>query len=244
MIIRALGPHPISVQALIELTGAAPVTVRRDLTELEGQGLLRRVHGGALAVDLRGRPMPYAVRAAENAPGKAAIAAVLASLISDDMSLVLDNGTTMVAAAEALSGRRLTALCLSLRSAMALADAGSATVLTPGGAVAAESLRYSAASCLTALDSFRADVAIMGTCAATAEHGLTVTTHEDAQVKRAIIASASRVVLAATGDKLARTSSFRFGTLTDLDDVVTTSDAPQSTLDAFADANVTVHIAD
>ncbi len=239
---RALGATPVSVQSLIELTGVAPITVRRDLAELEGKGMLRRVHGGAVAVDLRGKPMPYAIREAENAEGKAAIASMVASLVDDDMSVIMDNGSTIVAVAHALKDRSITALCLSLRSALALGDAGVATVGTPGGTVAAESLRYSGVSCLAALDSFRADVAIIGACGLTAEYGLTVTTHEDAQVKRAAISAATRVVLAATGDKLSRTSSFRFGTLADIDDVVTTPDAPSFALDAFAEADVRVHI--
>lgn len=55
MIIRALGATPVSVDALARLTGASAITIRRDLADLEGHGLLRRVHGGALAVDLRDR---------------------------------------------------------------------------------------------------------------------------------------------------------------------------------------------
>ena len=233
----------VTVGALIELTGAAPVTVRRDLAELEGQGLLRRVHGGAVAVDLRGRPMPYALRAAENAAGKAAIAATVAELVTNDMSVIIDNGSTLVAVAGALAGRPMTVLCLSLRSAVVLGESAAATVVTPGGAVTHPSLRYSGTSCLAALGSFRADVAVIGTCAASSAHGLTVTTHDDAQVKQAVLGAAARVILACTGDKLSRTSSFRFGHLTDIADLVTTPDAPQVSLDAFTEAGVNVHIA-
>lgn len=63
-------------------------------------------------------------------------------------------------------------------------------------------------------------------------------------VKRAILASSARVVLAATGDKLSRTSSFRFGDIEDIDDLVTTRDAPQVTLDAFRVAGSRVYVAD
>ena len=48
MIINSLGASPTSVDALVELTGASPATIRRDLTELEGHGQLRKVHGGAV----------------------------------------------------------------------------------------------------------------------------------------------------------------------------------------------------
>lgn len=233
----------MSVEALAELTGASAVTIRRDLTDLEGHGLLRRVHGGAVAVDLRGAPQPYELRAAENAEGKSAIARVVADLVTDRMAVVLDNGSTMVAVAQRLAGRPITAMCMSLRAAVALGDSGDAVIVTPGGPVAPISLRAGDAASLRALDGFRADLAVLGTCAASPSTGLTVTTYEDAQIKRAIIGASARVVLAATGDKLARSSSFRFGALEELDDIVTTPDAPAQPLDEFVAAGVRVHIA-
>ncbi|WP_246955404.1 DeoR/GlpR family DNA-binding transcription regulator [Brachybacterium sp. Marseille-Q7125] len=234
---------PIGVDQLARLIGASPVTIRRDLTDLQGRGLLRRVHGGAVAVDLRGMPMPYALRAAENAPAKAAIARAVAALVRDDMALVLDNGSTVTAVADALTGRPLTAMCLTLRAAMALGTGGSTDIVTPGGSVRGESLHYGGAACLDALDGFRADLGIMGACSASPSHGLTSISSEDAQIKRAILAASARVMLAVTGDKLSRTSSFRFGALEDMDDLVTTPDAPASMLDEVRAAGTRVHLA-
>ncbi|MCP9383171.1 DeoR/GlpR transcriptional regulator, partial [Cutibacterium acnes] len=54
----------------------------------------------------------------------------------------------------------------------------------------------------------------------------------------------ARVILAATSDKLSRTSSFRFGGIEDIDDLVTMQDAPQATLDAFRAAGSKVHVTD
>ncbi|MBK5656066.1 MAG: DeoR/GlpR transcriptional regulator, partial [Rhizobium sp.] len=160
----------------VELTGASPATIRRDLTDLEGHGQLRKVHGGAVAVNLRGTPMPYSLRSAENAESKTAIAQLVSRLVTDDMSVIIDNGSTMVAVAQALQERPITALCLSLRAALPLGEGGVATVSTPDGTLMPESLRYEAASCLRALGAFRADVAIIGTCSASPAMGLTVTT--------------------------------------------------------------------
>lgn len=243
MIIQALGRQPVSVEALSELTGASPVTIRRDLADLQGHGLLRRVHGGAVATDLRGAPLPYELRAAENAEGKQAIAGLVGGLVSDDMSLILDNGSTMDVVARALVGRRVTALCMSLRAAVELSAEAGPAVITPGGPAQYPSLRSGSAASLAALADFRADLAVMGACSVNPAQGLTVTTHEDAQIKRAIIAASARIVLAATGDKLTRTSTFRFGSIEDVDDLVTTPEAPPELLDDFIAAGVRVHIA-
>lgn len=244
MIIRALGATPVSVDALARLTGASAITIRRDLADLEGHGLLRRVHGGALAVDLRGTPLPYALRATERADDKAAIAGVIGSLVADHSSVILDNGSTMDAVARTLAGRPVTALCMSLRSAVALGDAPGATIVVPGGRVGGESLRCDAATSIAAVADFRADLAIIGACSTNPASGLTVTTHDDAQVKRAILGSSARVVIAVTGDKMNRTSSFRFADLDDIDDLVTTRDAPEQALLEFRAAGVRVHLTD
>lgn len=244
-----MGGTPVSVSALARLTGASEVTIRRDLTELEGQGLLKRVHGGAKAANRRGTPFPYGVRAAERAEEKAAIARVVAGMVEDDMSLVLDNGSTLVAVAEALRGRRVTALCLSLRAAFILGDGGTiadgsgATVITPGGGVVPGSLRYEGAAALEALDRFWADMAIICACSAHPVSGLTATTSEDAKMKAAVRAASARVTLAVTHDKLERTSAFRFGDISDIEDIVTTPDLLPEHKAALEEAGVTVHLA-
>ncbi|MGV2481782.1 UNVERIFIED_CONTAM: DeoR/GlpR transcriptional regulator, partial [Salmonella enterica subsp. enterica serovar Weltevreden] len=84
---------------------------------------------------------------------------LVSRLVTDDMSVIIDNGSTMVAVAQALQERPITALCLSLRAALPLGEGGVATVSTPDGTLMPESLRYAAASCLRALGEFRADVA-------------------------------------------------------------------------------------
>ncbi|WP_116116004.1 DeoR/GlpR family DNA-binding transcription regulator [Austwickia chelonae] len=233
----------ISVHALADLSGASTVTIRRDLADLEGQGLLRRVHGGAVTVDRRGSPHPYAVRALENSSAKTAIASHVASLIGDGTSVVLDNGSTVTSVARALSGRPITALCLSLHAAVELGGGDATAVIVPGGRIAPGGLSADAASSIATLDNFRADTAVIGACSAAPSAGLTVTASEDAMVKRAILACSARVILAATGDKLARTSSFRFGQVEDLDDLVTTQDAPEQALDEFHAAGVHIHFA-
>lgn len=234
----------VSVDALVDLTGASPITIRRDLADLEGQGLLRRVHGGAVQAAKRGMPTPYAARMAEDAEAKEALAVVVASLIPDDTSVVFDSGTTLVAAAHALQGRHLTALCLSLHAATVLGGSSAAQVLVPGGVIEPDSLSPRAPAAIAALNDFRADIALLGACSASPASGLTTSTWEDAQIKRAVVGCAARRILVVTASKLQRTSSFRFADVDDLDDLVITADAPGDLLEEFRTAGVRVHLAD
>lgn len=240
-----MGTQRTTVDALVELTGASPITIRRDLADLEGHGLLTRVHGGAVAARRRGmRLMSYGLRASHDVERKEAVAALTAGLIEDYETVVLDNGTTNDAVARALVGRDLTVLSMSLHAAVALGADARARVIVPGGLIAPDTLSAQAAACIDAARGIRADVAVLGAAAASAAHGLTTTTWDDAQIKRAIVASATRRILLADAEKLTRTASFRVAGLEDIDDLVTTADSPPGLLADFRAAGVQVHLAE
>lgn len=242
-IIRTLGSQKVSVAALADLTGASAITIRRDLDDLEGQGLLRRVHGGAVRADSRGALTPYERRAAEQLDQKQALARCAGALVQDEDSVILDNGSTLLALAHELAGRPLTAMCMSLHAAVALGGRPQTRVLTPGGPITTDGLGPTSGAAAQALAELRADIALLGACAASPGHGLTSTTWEDALIKKAIIASSSRRIVVATGDKLSRTTSFRVAAIEDIHDLVTTPDAQPTLLQHFVDAGVRVHIA-
>lgn len=81
-----------------ELAGAlyvAPITIRRDLEEMENAGLLRRCHGGAAQQDYQNREVPFALRDRENSPAKAMLAQRAAQLLHPGDTVFLDASTTV-----------------------------------------------------------------------------------------------------------------------------------------------------
>lgn len=242
-ILRSLNRvDPVSVDALARLTGVSVVTIRRDLSDLASRDLIRRVHGGALLPTRRGARPTYAVRASEDMEAKRVLARATAARIEDGESLILDNGTTCELIAHHLAGRDLTVMALSLRTAATLAEVPGARVTIPGGPVETETLSLLTVMTVDALRDFRADTAVLGACAASPASGLCTYQPEDAVVKRAIIASASRVLLPTTTRKLTRASTYRFGSLEDVDDILVTSDAPEESLAELRAAGVTVSV--
>lgn len=235
------GGDTVTVDALTRLTGASAVTIRRDLTELERHGAVTRTHGGVRAAK-RGAPMPFTSRFEADQQRKHRLAEVVARLVADDESLIVDNGTTCFAVAQHLAGRPVTAMALSLHAAAALATQPGASVLVPGGPVETDTLAFVGTTAVDAVRNLHVDVAVLGACSASAAHGLTSTTFEDAQIKNACITAASRRILVTTAQKLSRTSTFRFGAIEDLTDLVTTDDAPTDTLAIFQSAGVRVQL--
>jgi DeoR/GlpR family transcriptional regulator of sugar metabolism len=239
MIIQAVrGGGQIHVDQLVELTGASAVTIRRDLADLEAHGSLRRTRGGAARAVKFGEDMSYRIRAGEDAQAKVRLAEAAAALVSDYDSLILDNGTTCHAVAHELAGRPVTALCLSLHVAAALAAVPGARVIVPGGPVEPDTLALYGSQAVDAVRDISADVLLLGACSVSASRGLTASTHEDAQLKRASIQASSKRVLVATGTKLNQRSNFRFGGAADLSHLVTTPDADPEVLAAFEAAGV------
>lgn len=230
----------LTVEQLAELTGASAVTIRRDLAALEAHGALRRVPGGAERAVRSDEELPYSLRLTDDMERKTALARAASALVEDADTVIIDNGTTCHAAATELVGRPITAVCLSLHSAMALGSAPGARVTIPGGPVMTDTLAMMSAQATDYLRAVSADVLLLGSCSVSPRRGLLADLPEDATLKSAAIESSARRVLLVTADKLSRSSSFRFGALEDLTHLVTTADAPPSLLEPFRDAGVEV----
>lgn len=211
----------LGVAELASLTGASEMTIRRDLEVLAAQGVLERFRGGARSLLLRGSEPPFAFRSDENMDAKRRIAGVVADMITDGESVVLDSGTTCLEVARLLHDRRLTVMPLSLHAVNALSSSASLTLLVPGGRPRPGELALTGPLTLASLEALRFDTAIIGCCGLSAGHGLTAFDLEDASVKRAAISSARRVIAAVDASKLTRTALAFVAPATALDAVVT-----------------------
>jgi DeoR/GlpR family transcriptional regulator of sugar metabolism len=242
MIVQAVRTGELPIDALVELTGASAVTIRRDLADLEAHGAIRRTRGGATRAVKFGEDLPYRVRAEQEQGAKIRLAEAAAALINDYDSLIIDTSTTCHAVAHELAGRPVTALCLSLHGASALAAIPGARVIVSGGPVEPDTLAQFGSQAVDAVRNFTADVLILGTCSASIANGLTTSTYEDAQLKHASIEAASKRVLVTTGAKLSQTSNFKFGDASELTHLITTADGDKTAVADFKTQGVDVAI--
>jgi len=231
----------LGVAELASLTGASEMTIRRDLETLAEQGVLERYRGGARSLLLRGEEPPFALRAGEGLDAKRRIAAEVAGLVADGESVVVDSGTTCLEVARALCGRRVTVMPLSLQAVNTLADApGQLTLLVPGGRPRPGEGALTGPLTRASLAALRFDTAVVGCCGLSAAEGLTAYDLDDADVKRAAIASARRVIAVTEAAKLHRTALAFVAPVSALHAVVTDSSAPGDEIQAISAAGVTV----
>jgi DeoR/GlpR family transcriptional regulator of sugar metabolism len=176
-------------------------TIRRDLREMDGLGLLRRVHGGALP--RHGDASSFASRGRRAPEAKASIARRAAACVSDGQLVILDGGTTTLELARALrDDLRAGVITTSPPIAAALADHAGLEVTVIGGTLRRESLVTVGAQAIEALRVIRADIVFLGVCGLHPEIGVTTNDIEERHVKAAMIDGAAEVVALADHDKL------------------------------------------
>ncbi len=205
---------------LVTTLGVSEDTVRRDLRDLAEQGLLRRVHGGALA---SAPPAgSFANRLGISHEEKAALAQAALPLLVGARVIVLDGGTTTLELA-----RRLpplyegTIITNSPPVASALASHPKAEVMLVGGRLLKDAQVAVGAAAVEAFQTVRADICVLGICSLHPDVGVTTLDDEEAYVKRAMVASAGEVIALATADKLRTASPWVVAQLVDIDRLVT-----------------------
>ncbi|MFI7481521.1 DeoR/GlpR family DNA-binding transcription regulator [Kocuria sp. M1R5S2] len=207
----------VTVAELVETLGASEATVRRDLVQLDREGALRRTHGGARRLSLRGVATPFAARAAVNAAGKGRIAAAAAALLAPGESVVLDGGTTCLDLAHRIEDPSLRVVPLSLRAATVLADAGIRVTMC-GGDIRPDELSATGARALNGIATMRFDTAVVSCCGFSLSDGVTSYDAEDAAIKAAAIRFSGRTLLLCDETKWGRTG---FGWVADAGELTT-----------------------
>jgi DeoR/GlpR family transcriptional regulator of sugar metabolism len=205
---------------LVTSLGVSEDTVRRDLRELAEQGLLRRVHGGALASAPANSS--FTERLEVSHEEKAALAEAALPLLVGARVIVLDGGTTTLELARCLpllyDGIVVTN---SPPVASALANHPKAEVILVGGRLLKDAQVAVGAGAVEAYHTVRADICVLGICSLHPDVGVTTLDDEEAYVKRAMVASAGEVIALATADKLRTASPWVVAQLADIDHLVT-----------------------
>ena len=224
---------------LVEELGVSEDTVRRDLRELAAQGLVQRVHGGALA------PAPqrgsFSSRRAMSADAKAALAQAAVDVLAGARVMILDGSTTNLELARRLpTDHVVTVLTNSPPIAVALAEHPTAEVVVIGGRLDKRSQVTVGAAAVDFLRTVHADACVLGVCALHPEAGLSTDDLEEAHVKRAMVEASADVIALATADKLRSGSAYLVAPVAELTHVVADTAAPDELLDPYRAAGVTV----
>ncbi|WP_343645095.1 DeoR/GlpR family DNA-binding transcription regulator [Enterobacter sp.] len=202
-----------SITELAERLQVSADTIRRDLTDLEKQGLAQKNHGGAIALNLSA--MNRQGRNTLLPDAKRRLGQRVAESVPAGSTLFLDAGSTMLAVATCLQGP-LTIITPSLDIAQHVSDREDIELILLGGKWDQKQRLFAGSATLSLLSRYRADIAILGACAIHAELGLSASQEADAEVKRAMLAASQERWIVADHLKLNRCEPYLVSGLSEI----------------------------
>jgi DeoR/GlpR family transcriptional regulator of sugar metabolism len=231
----------ITVAELASSLDVSEMTIRRDFSDLEKEGHLKRVHGGAVSSHGRSYEPPFVLRQSQSADAKQRIAEAAAAMVEEGDSLALDVGSTVLEIARQLVGRRgLTVVTPSLRVVNTLIRNKDIRLIMAGGILRQDEESLVGEFAQQAFKRLFVDKLFLGVGGLDARSGLTEYNWEDAQVKQAMIASAKKVIVALDASKFGRVAFAKVGDLKDIHTVVTNREPPSELSERLAEAGVSV----
>jgi DeoR/GlpR family transcriptional regulator of sugar metabolism len=210
---------------LAQELGVSEDTIRRDLRDLAAEGLLMRVHGGALP--LSPSAVPLVAREGLETAEKARLARAAAGMVQDGMVIIMDGGTTHLALAGALRrDLRATVITHSPAIAGAFAVFAAVDLHLIGGRVLQHSMVAVGAVTQRAYAGLRADLCFLGVSGVHPDRGVSTEDADEATIKETMVAAAAETVVLATPAKLNAVSRWTVAPLAAIADLVTTSARP------------------
>ena len=214
-------------------------TIRRDLRELAAEGLLQRVHGGALPSSPAMGDFAFRLNVATDE--KKAIGRAAAAMIRAGQVVILDGGTTAVQIARHLRpDLKATVVTHSPTIAVELVEHPSVEVILIGGKLFKHSVVAVGAPAIENISRIRADTYFMGVTGFHADAGLTTGDFEEAHVKRALSASAAETIVLASSEKLNAVSPYVIAPISAITGMMVSDQVKSKTLARFSQLGILI----
>lgn len=232
----------LKVSELSRQLGVSGETIRRDLDQLEREGAVRRIHGGALRVHGRAVEVPLQSRRSRYTEEKRRIAHVARDLVEDGETILIDASTSALELAKSLAPKAVTVVTNSLTAVLELSGIG-CNVIATGGLLRQPSLSMVGPVALRTLEGRHVDTLFLSCRGLTVREGVTDASDVEADLKRHMLRAARRTILLADGSKLGRVGFCSICAVTELHAVVTDRSAPAPVLAELQALGVQVRLA-
>ena len=218
------------------------MTLRRDLFQLEEEGKIIRVRGGAMSVRevQKTSGEPYTKKTTIHTDEKIVIAQKAAGLIDEGASIFLDGGTTALYLAKELPDKVYTVFTNGLAVATELAKKKNVVVNLLGGQLIKENLAtVSSFSSLYFTDT-NFELAIISASAFTTENGFSCSSQIEAELLRVICKKAKFLYMMLDSSKIGKIKPYTFARPSDINVLITDDDFPEDLKDMFKSLDIVV----
>ncbi|MBA4198456.1 MAG: DeoR family transcriptional regulator [Chitinophaga sp.] len=213
-------------------------TVRRDLQELHEEGILTKVHGGALSKSFHFTLQKNTIY---QQPEKKIIAQKAAELIQDGMFVLLSGGTTIIELIKALpDDLAATFITVSVPTALELLNHPNSEVIFIGNKLSKAAQIAVGGEVVQKLNEIKADLCFLGTNSIDVEKGITDLEWDVIEVKRAMMKAAQKTISLAISEKLNTEQRLQVCTLNQIDTLITELRPENELLKPYLKAGITV----
>lgn len=223
----------VTVLQLAERLKVSPTTVRKELTDLEGAGLLRKTHGGAIQVEPMFyepfRYLPSFVGQEQfHAAEKRRIGLAAAEIVKDGETIALGAGTTTTQVGRSLRHRKgITVVTNALNIAMELSHRANLKIIVTGGSMSSDSFSLTGSLGIAAVGDMFYDKAFIGVDGIHPDHGLTTNCPDQGPVHRAMIRQSRQRIVVADHSKIGTIGTALIAPITNVDLIITDESASQ-----------------
>jgi DeoR/GlpR family transcriptional regulator of sugar metabolism len=233
----------ISIAELAEMLHVSEMTIRRDLKILENEGVLRRVHGGAVSGRGRSYEPPLIIRNQSSIKPKQLIGKRAAEWVKEGECIALDVGSTTFEIARSLLQRHnLTVITPSLHIANLLSNQeGIRTVIT-GGIIRQTECSLIGELAQKAFENLYMDKLFLGVGGIDAEAGFTEYNWDDTLVKKAMIQSAKQVIVVSDATKFGKVAFTHISSFREVHHLITDKTPPAGILAKLKEFNVSLEV--
>src|SRR5271170_7580209 len=229
----------VIAKEISQAMGVSEDTIRRDLRELAHEGLLQRVHGGALPASPA--VADFAGRELLRHEGKVAIGRAAASIIKPGQVVILDGGTTAREIARHLPLElKATIVTHSPTIALELINHPVLEVILIGGRLFKHSVVSVGAATIETIAQIHADTFFMGVTGVHPKTGLTTGDYEEAAVKRALSRAAADTLVLASSEKLNAASPYWVIGLEEINGIITERSVDGELVKPYTERGITI----
>jgi DeoR family transcriptional regulator, fructose operon transcriptional repressor len=234
----------VNVIDLSKMFDVTPMTIRRDLSLLEKQGILTTNYGGAIFNSGTAIEPSFSLKSSQMIEGKKKIGEAITHLIKNGDSIFFDCGTTVEQVAKNLPDVKITAITNSLSVCNVLKAYPNVKLITIGGNYDEISDGFTGTNVIQSLSKLNIDKAIVGTQGFDIKRGSTVPDEDDAALKKAIIDSSKVRILAVGHEKIGINYLVKFAELSDYNYIVTDKAFDKDSIDLLNASGIKLIVAE
>lgn len=231
----------VVVSELAKQFDVSEETIRRDLDKMEKEGLVVKSYGGAVLSENSAAELPFVVRKRSNVAEKQVIAEIVASLIEDGDSLILDASSTAVFIAQKLKSKKnITLITNSVEVLMELSDVSGWRILSTGGTLKEDSCALIGPSAENMLSAYHVRKVIISCKGVDEDGGFSDSNDNHASLKRRMLACGAQKIFAVDSSKFGKRSFIEISGFDGIDAVITDKRPPDHWVKLLASHGVEI----